>query len=677
MRARNLSLSIALLLAAFFASLWGPAVAAAPGAARTLAQPSENLASAIWVFEDPEGKLTLEEVLRPEIQARFEPWGASRGDVNLSFSRSTWWFRVRLQREASAPAAWILDVPYAYNKLIDFHAPGLPVVQTGHGRPLENRPVLSQHFAFPVTVSEQAEAFYFRVASHYAVSFPLNAWHEAAYARNALQGRLLQALYHGALLAMVVHAVFMGLTLRDARFGLYALYGSALSLGILTGNGWGSVLLWPGQWAFDEVSSGVFLSLALASLLLFIRPVLRTAETMPRLGDALIRGLALVAALQAGLMAASAGAQAWVGVFFQSLNVLALLTLVLVSLAAWRVRKLKVPGKWVFLLSWSVMSVGVMAAVLRALGWLPSTTITLYAVQIATAIEMLLLSFMLAVIVRSERRGRMAAQRKLIETLREQEQRLEQTVQSRTRELAQAADSERRTLSEYLRFAALVSHEFRNGLNVISAQSEVIHKSAADPVVGSRTTVIRSQVARLAKLTDAWLRSDQMLHAPTAPALESIDCAAWIEAVVSKHPDGLDGHVIRWHIAQDATTIWADRNLLEIVLMNLLSNACKYSPPNSPIDIKTCARQSGNGDPMTGLQVTDVGDGIDPALHGRVFERYFRAQPEGPVSGIGIGLSLVHHIVEQHEGTVELLSAPGAGSTFTVWFPDRPGRARA
>jgi signal transduction histidine kinase len=189
--------------------------------------------------------------------------------------------------------------------------------------------------------------------------------------------------------------------------------------------------------------------------------------------------------------------------------------------------------------------------------------------------------------------------------------------------------------------------------------------------------VIRSQVARLAKLTDAWLRSDQMLQGATGPALESIDCATWIEAVVSKQPDGLDGHVIRWQIAPDATTLCADPSLLEVVLMNLLSNACKYSPPGSPIEIRTRATHCANGEPMTGLQVTDVGIGIDPALHERVFERYFRARPEGPVSGVGLGLSLVRHIVAQHRGTVELHSAPGAGSTFTAWFPDRVGRADA
>jgi two-component system sensor histidine kinase SenX3 len=317
-----------------------------------------------------------------------------------------------------------------------------------------------------------------------------------------------------------------------------------------------------------------------------------------------------------------------------------------------------------------VLGVGVLVATLRVVGWVPSTTLTHYAVQIATAIEMLLLAFMLASIVRQERRVRLALQQTMIEDLRSQEQRLEQSVEARTRALADAADRERRTLAEYLRFAALVSHEFRNGLNVISAQSDVLHKQATDLRIAERTQVIRSHVARLAQLTNTWLKSDQLLNTPAPPERERIDCAAWFAQFISKQPDGFDGHEIRWNIAPDATTIWADPNLLDVVLMNLLTNACKYSPARTSIEVGTCAKTAPGGTRMVGLRVSDQGVGIEPTLQPRVFDRYFRIQPEGPVSGIGLGLSLVRHIAEQHQGEVDLVSEPGRGSIFTVWFPD-------
>ena len=665
---------LGLLLAA--GSLAAGMAAAAP-APRALTQSSEDLAGAIWLLEDPAGALSIDEVRSPALQARFTPWDPARGDVNLGFSASTWWLRVRLQRNPDAPAAWILNVPYAYNKFIDFHAPGLPVVVTGHARPPENRPLLSPHFAFPVRLADEAQDFYFRVSSHYAVSFPLVGWQIQEYSRHTLYERLLQALYHGALASMVVYAFFIWLSSRDARFGLYAAYGSALSLGILAGNGWGGLLLWP-QWrAFDEVSSGVFLSLTAVALLLLARSVLDTRRAAPAWLDRLAYGSAALGAIHAAVMLASAGRSGLATSLFQGLIALGALVIVLIGALAWCVRRTAIPGKKYFLLSWGVLSLGIAVGALRLLGWIPTNTLTSYAIQISTSVEMLLLSFMLASIVREERQQSLAAQARVIDVLQAQESRLERAVIERTRALADSAQSERQTLSEYLRFAALVSHEFRNGMNVISAQAELLRRQASDATVQARTQVIGQQVTRLAKLTDTWLKSDQILNSSSAPYIEAIDCRAWLAQAIQTQPDGYDGHPITWEVADDVATLWADRGLLEIVLMNLLSNACKYSPAQSPVVVRISSKRAESGATLTGLSVHDRGDGIEPVLHDRVFDRYFRVRPEGVVSGIGLGLSFVRHIAEQHHGRVELASEPGRGSTFTVWFPDRRPEAHA
>lgn len=650
------------------------AAAATPPAAHTLTRPSENLAGAIWVLEDPVGTLTFDDVRRPDTAPRFARWDPAQGDVNLGFSDSTWWLRVRLQRGSGAPDAWILNVPYAYNKFIDFYAPGMPVVYTGHARPPGNRPLLSPHFAFPVRLADDAQDFYFRVSSSYSVSFPLTGWQVSEYSRYTLHERVLQSLYHGALATLVVYAFFIWLSSRDARFGLYAAYGATLSLGIMSGNGWGGLLLWPEWRAFDEVSSGIFLSLTAATLVLLARSVLDTRREAPAWLDRLMLGGGALGAGHALAMLVSTGHSHIASLLFQSLSALGVAAMSLIGLLAWHVRRSRSPGKTYFLLSWLVLALGIVAGALRMVGWLPTTTLTAYAIQISTSIEMLLLSLMLAHIVREERQQRLAEQARMIEALQAQESRLERAVAERTRALSETAESERRTLSEYLRFAALVSHEFRNGLSVISAQSDLLRRQAIDTGVQTRAQIIGQHVTRLAKITDTWLKSDQILNSPSPPRIEPIACRTWVEQVIGTQPDGFDGHRIAWHVADNATTLWADRNLLEIVFMNLLSNACKYSPAQSPIEVGTCAMQSAAGTAMTGLRVKDYGEGIDPLLQERVFDRYFRVRPEGIISGIGLGLSFVRHIVEQHHGQIELVSTPGHGSTFTVWFPVRgPG----
>lgn len=639
------------------------------------AEQRADLAGAIWLLEDPAGSLTIDDIRDPQVQGRFRPWDADRGDLNLSFSTSAWWVRVRLQGHAQDHAHWILEVPYAYNKYLDFHAPGDPAVLTGHARPLESRPLSSRHFAFAIDLPDTPQDYYFRVKSSYAVSLPLVAWMPAAYARHTLNSQWLEALYHGALLTMMVYAAFVWGSIRDGRFGYYALYGACLNLAMLAGNGWGHVFLWSRWPRFDEVSSGVFLSLTMAAFLMFVRRFLRTGERAPRALDRAMRAGAVIGAVHALAMLASMGHEAWTTRLFHGLSGLGAAMIVMVSLTLCVPRVRRGPGMGYFTASWLILTLGLLVAMLRIYGWVPTNGLTSYAVQIASGVEMLLLSLTLAQIVRHERDERlrarshaMEAQQQVIDLLKEQEQMLERTVAQRTQSLDAALQRERATLAEYLRFAALVSHEFRNGLNVISSQSDLLRQQPQDAAqVDRRARTIRQHVQRLSEMTDKWLRSDRAMGTDAAPEVRAVAAGPWLEAFLAGHPQLQEQHPLRWEVADEAPLIRAEPALLDVVALNLLDNARKYSPPGSPITVRTVAAPG-----MAGLQVADQGPGIEAHLHGKVFERYFRVQPEGPVSGTGLGLSFVRHVAQQHGGRVELQSQPGRGSVFTVWFPDGP-----
>jgi signal transduction histidine kinase len=647
--------------------------ASVPVATAVLGQstPRVDLAPSIWLLEDPSGNLTIDDIRAPEQQARFRAWPAQQGDVNQGFSASAWWIRVRLQRDPQSRPGWILNVPYAYNKLIDYYAPAMPPVLTGHARPVESRPLFSRHFAFIANVDEQPQDYYFRVASSFGLSFPLTAWQPSAYARHTLHGHVLEALYHGALLTLVMNALFIALVSRDMRFGFYALYGIGLNLVMFAGNGWGRVLLWTSGHEFDEIAGSFFSSLTMAALLLLVRQVLRTDAGPRGLTDRVLFWGAVLAILMGAMMLAIMGDDGWIRGAQQVFIGVALVLSTLITAALWAMRRTRLPGKIFFFASWSMIIVGVVVASVRLFGLLPTNALTSYAVQIATALEMLLLSLSLASLLRHERRERLHSQSQMIDVLKNQEQRLERAVRDRTQALNTAIQSERRTLAEYLRFAALVSHEFRNGLNIISGESDMLRRQAHPDAVMQRTQIIRQQVARLAHLTDTWLKSDQLLNSQIPPRIEAVDCRSWLPATLDQHPQYRETHTVEWQIKTCAETLWADPQLLEIALLNLLSNACKYAPEGSLIQVSTVAKRTESGLAMVGLCVADQGSGISADLHEKIFDRYFRVNPEGGPSGIGLGLSFVRHIAEQHEGDVEVVSAPGQGARFTIWFPDR------
>jgi two-component system, cell cycle sensor histidine kinase and response regulator CckA len=121
----------------------------------------------------------------------------------------------------------------------------------------------------------------------------------------------------------------------------------------------------------------------------------------------------------------------------------------------------------------------------------------------------------------------------------------------------------------------------------------------------------------------------------------------------------------------------ADRAQVEQILMNLLINAADAMPKGGKISIRTFTAPSGDAPPAVAtspegrdyvvLRVTDTGSGMDSETLSMVFEPFFTTKPQG--QGTGLGLSMVHGIVRQHEGAITVESQPGKGTTFLVYLP--------
>jgi two-component system, OmpR family, phosphate regulon sensor histidine kinase PhoR len=118
-------------------------------------------------------------------------------------------------------------------------------------------------------------------------------------------------------------------------------------------------------------------------------------------------------------------------------------------------------------------------------------------------------------------------------------------------------------------------------------------------------------------------------------------------------------------IENGLSEVRVDRDAIEQAILNLLSNAMKYSGDARTIDLSLLCR-----DGHAVIRVTDHGIGIDPRDQKRVFEKFYRVDsPENErVTGTGLGLALVAHIVKAHGGRIEVESTPGRGSTFSIYL---------
>jgi len=129
-----------------------------------------------------------------------------------------------------------------------------------------------------------------------------------------------------------------------------------------------------------------------------------------------------------------------------------------------------------------------------------------------------------------------------------------------------------------------------------------------------------------------------------------------------------DRRQVRVHLPHAAEAIMIDASKTMQALLNVLSNAFKYSPHGGDIELETREMQE-EGQRYVGISVRDHGIGISREDMARVFERFWRADPSGAIPGTGLGLSLVKEIVELQDGKVQIESELGEGTTVTLWFP--------
>ncbi len=121
-------------------------------------------------------------------------------------------------------------------------------------------------------------------------------------------------------------------------------------------------------------------------------------------------------------------------------------------------------------------------------------------------------------------------------------------------------------------------------------------------------------------------------------------------------------------IESEDTAVAVDADKLRQALANVLSNAYKYSPRDTPISVRTRRRHATDGDEI-GIEVRDRGIGMSPEQSARAFERFYRADPSGNIPGTGLGLCIVKEVVELLGGRVDLDSRLGQGTTVTLWLP--------
>lgn len=222
------------------------------------------------------------------------------------------------------------------------------------------------------------------------------------------------------------------------------------------------------------------------------------------------------------------------------------------------------------------------------------------------------------------------------------------------------------------RFFQNVSHEFRTPLTLLLGPLETLREPTGDESPADQRDAIAAAyraAVRLQQLVDDLLDLSKAEAGQLRPRAEPTDVGRLTADCVSMFDSAAvqAGLALRADIDEGSGPVELDREMWVKIVLNLVSNAVKYTRSGS---VSVALRQDAG---RLVLSVTDTGVGIPAEERERVFHRFHRVEAGGPGSGgVGIGLSLVADLAEALGGSVDLDSAPGRGSTFTVRVPRIP-----
>ena len=257
--------------------------------------------------------------------------------------------------------------------------------------------------------------------------------------------------------------------------------------------------------------------------------------------------------------------------------------------------------------------------------------------------------------------------------LQEMNDELEERVRARTAELARVNEHLADANAAKDRFLATLSHELRTPLTPLRAALDLLKlryqpDDDAAPVLESMANCLDQET----RLIDDLLDMARINTGKLALKRQTANLAACLRGAADTVRPKLDARQQVLDLSIDASfpPLLADPVRLRQVVCNLLDNASKFTPEGGRIALQ--ARRDGSQAVIT---VTDSGPGIDPLFLPHVFEPFRQADSSSrrQHGGLGLGLSIVRHIVELHGGRVAAANlSPGPGACFTVWLPIVP-----
>jgi two-component sensor histidine kinase len=579
------------------------------------------LGTHLEILEDAAKQWTIQDIVAEPVTKLFVP---SRSHAPaFGFTSSAYWARFAVVNPLDQDVQWWLEIAYPPMDRIDLYTPMAPgqfdVRRSGDLSPFHTREVKERNFVFQLHLTPKSQQIYYlRFETAGAVNLPLTILSSSALVEKIHHEEILQGIYHGAILVMLVYNLFIFLSIRDTSYLYYILFNCGWVLAMLTLNGLAFQYLWP-RWVWWTNNSLLFFfCFSFLWGVQFTRAFLETAQHTPRFdkilcGLVLLSGLGIVASLFASYHFA-----------VRLTNIIGMFS-VLIWINGFLCLLQGVRTARYYMCAWSALFLGVAVLSLKNFGILPHTTWTVWAPQIGSATEITLLSLGLADRIKTLRRQKEQAEKALMET--------------------------KITMQDAL--LKEVHHRVKNNLQVISSLLSLQSGYATDQHVLEMFRESQHRVESMALIHERLYRAHDSRRIDVADYTHTLATHLFVSYGARAEP-------ITLALDMDNITLGIDTAIpCGLIIHELVTNALKHAFPDGRKGEIRLSMEVNDAGQYT-LVVSDNGIGFPPDID---FQ-----------NTASLGLQLVTTLTEQLEGAITLEN--NGGTAFTVVFAELHYRER-
>lgn len=236
-------------------------------------------------------------------------------------------------------------------------------------------------------------------------------------------------------------------------------------------------------------------------------------------------------------------------------------------------------------------------------------------------------------------------------------------------QLSEALIAEKELNDMKSRFVTMASHEFRTPLSTILSSISLLDKySYADnnEKIQKHVSRIKSAVANMTVILNDFLNVEKLENGKIFIQKTELDLEKTVNEILNEIRDNLKkGQKVEYTHSGNSKSVWLDKQILTNTFFNLISNAAKFSPEDSVINVKTNIEND-----TINISVSDKGVGIPKEEQERLFTRFFRAKNATNIQGTGLGMHIVSKYMEAQNGTIRVESELNKGTTFYLTIPN-------